>query len=83
MFENCGARGSLKIRDAKITKKIAICAPSLKFVGQYLRNYSMHQQWKKNLLWPPCVADADFIFLPCGYYLLLLLFPLLISEVAD
>ena len=21
------------------------------------------------LLWPPCVADADIIFLPCGFYL--------------
>jgi len=21
------------------------------------------------LLWPPCVADADIIFLPCGLYL--------------
>ena len=25
------------------------------------------------LLWPPCVADADIIFLPCGFYLLLFL----------
>jgi len=24
-------------------------------------------------LWPPCVADADIIFLPCGFYLLLFL----------
>ena len=23
------------------------------------------------LLWPPCVADADIIFLPCGFFLLL------------
>ena len=22
-------------------------------------------------LWPPCVADADIIFLPCGFFLLL------------
>ena len=21
------------------------------------------------LLWPPCVADADIIFLPCDFYL--------------
>jgi len=21
------------------------------------------------LLWPPCVADADIIFLPCGFFL--------------
>jgi len=24
-------------------------------------------QW---FLWPPCVADADIIFLPCGFFLL-------------
>jgi len=23
------------------------------------------------LLWPPCVADADIIFLPCGFFYLL------------
>jgi len=30
-----------------------------------------------SFLWPPCVADADIIFLPCGFFffLLLLLFP--------
>jgi len=22
------------------------------------------------LLWPLCIADADIIFLPCGFYLL-------------
>jgi len=21
-------------------------------------------------LWPPCVADADIIFLPCGFFYL-------------
>jgi len=35
-------------------------------------------------LWPPCVADADIIFLPCGYFLYLLFsFRRLISAVAD
>ena len=29
----------------------------------FLSNYFNH------LLWPPCVADADIIFLPCGFYL--------------
>jgi len=33
-------------------------------------------------LWPPCVADADIIFLPCGFYLLSF-FPCLISAVTD
>jgi len=32
------ARGSLKIQDAKTRQKIAIWAPSHKFVGLYLRN---------------------------------------------
>ena len=35
------------------------------------------------LLWPPCVADADIIFLPCGFFLRLSFFPPLISVAAD
>jgi len=35
------------------------------------------------LLWPPCVADADIIFLPCGFIFFHLSFPRLISAVAD
>jgi len=35
------------------------------------------------LLWSPCVADVDIIFLPCGFDLLLSSFPRLISAVAD
>ena len=38
MFEICAARGSLKIQDAKITPKIAICAPSHNFLGLYILN---------------------------------------------
>jgi len=39
---------------------------------------------KSLLLWPPCVADAHIIFLPCGFYLLSSsFFPRLISAVAD
>jgi len=34
----CAAHGSLEIQDAKMTQKIAICAPSHNFVGLYLRN---------------------------------------------
>jgi len=30
--------------------------------------------YKDHLLWPPCVADADIIFLPCSLFFLLLLF---------
>jgi len=36
-----------------------------------------------DLLWPPCVADTDIILLPCGFFVLLFLFPRLISAVAD
>jgi len=39
-----------EIQDAKITQKIAICAPSHKFVGLYLRNWSMYRQSEKKLL---------------------------------
>jgi len=34
----CAARGSLTIQDAKMRHKIAICAPSHKFLGLYLRS---------------------------------------------
>ena len=33
-----------------------------------------------HLLWPPCVADADIIFLPCGFYLSFFIFFLLFSS---
>jgi len=36
----CAVRGSLEIQDAKITHKIAICAPSHKFVQLCLRNWT-------------------------------------------
>jgi len=32
-------------------------------------------------LWPPCVADADIIFLSCGF--LSIFFPRLFSAIAD
>jgi len=39
MSEKFAASGSLEIQEAKITPKIAICAPSHSFVdGLYLRN---------------------------------------------
>jgi len=34
----CTARGSLEMQDAKNRQKIAVLAPSHKFVGLYLRN---------------------------------------------
>ena len=36
------------------------------------------------LLWPPCVADADIVFLSCGFFFLsFFFFPRLISAAAD
>jgi len=29
----------------------------------------------KSLLWPPCVADADILFYPCGFFFFLPIFP--------
>ena len=49
-FLKCAARGSLKIRDSKWRKKIAIWAPSQNFVGLYLPNWGMYRQSEKNLL---------------------------------
>ena len=34
-------------------------------------------------LWPPCVADEDIIFLPCGFYLLLFSSPNLSGRRVD
>ena len=28
-----------------------------------------------SFLWPPCIADANIIFLPCGFFYLLFFFP--------
>ena len=44
------ARGSLEIQDAKKSPKIAISAPSHRFVGPFLRNEGMYRQSEKNLL---------------------------------
>ena len=38
--------------------------------------------WPRSL-WPPCVADADIIFLPCGFFLSSIFFYSLISAAAD
>jgi len=44
------ARGSLQMQDPKTSPKIAIWAPSHKFVELYLRNYGMYRQSEKKLL---------------------------------
>jgi len=48
----CAARGSLQIRDAKKSPKIAIWAPSHNYDGLYfhLRNYGTYQQSEKKLV---------------------------------
>ena len=47
-----------------------------------LRRCGLMSTYFDHLLWPPCVADADIIFLPCGFYLSFF-FPRLISAVGD
>jgi len=38
----------------------------------------MHGTVRNNiLLWPPCVEDADIIFLPCGFFLSFFIFSFL------
>ena len=46
----CYAHGSLEIQDAKTPQKIAIWAPSHKFVGLYLHNEGMYRQSEKSSL---------------------------------
>jgi len=46
----------------------------------YLTGYQLTNHWCTSLLWPPYVADADIIFLPCGFFFLFF-FPRLISAV--
>jgi len=43
----CAARGLLEIQDAKMMKKIAICAPSHNFVGLYVSNKGTYRQLEK------------------------------------
>ena len=35
-----------------------------------------------DVLWPPCIADVDIIFFPCGFFFLPFFFPRLISTIA-
>jgi len=49
-MSECAACGWLKIQDAKIAQKIAICAPLHNFVWLYLRNKLAYIDNRKNLL---------------------------------
>ena len=51
----------------------------LSFCCLLLTGTELDIQW----LWPPCVADADIIFLPSGFFFYLTFFPRLIPAVAD
>jgi len=55
---------------------IALCEP---FYKRSPKKYSDD----RTFLWPPCVADADIIFLPCGFFFFFFLFffPCLISAI--
>ena len=52
----------------------------MEFAVLYMQHY-LYKIWC-SLLWPPCLADADIIFLSCGFFYLLF-FPRLISAAAD
>ena len=41
--------------------------------GTFLRNFVPKSELSQ-FLWPPCVADADIIFLPCGFFFYLSFF---------
>jgi len=35
-----------------------------------LHTVIVHDTFKISFLWPPYIADADIIFLPCGFFFL-------------
>jgi len=50
------------------------------------QRWRLQPSWIFYFLWPPCVADADTIFLPCGFFLssiFLFFIPRLTSAVGD
>ena len=60
-----------KTRRAPVAKSAFI--PQMNQPGSLLQRIWSWQQHHKHwqwLLWPPCVADADIIFLPCGFFYL-------------
>jgi len=63
--------GSWKINNL-ITQNVLMRS----ITGDKLSNSNL----RKHFLWPPCVADADIIFLRCGFFLFI---PRLISAIAD
>jgi len=62
-------------RLANTTEPVA-CGGDAAFLSNYFDHLLL-------LLWPLCVADADIIFLPCGFYLSSSFSPPIISAVAN
>ena len=75
---DCSVYYTLSKLSLKHTQHSITCRP-LTRNQTYKWSIDMHH----GSLWPPCVADADIIFLPCSFYLLSSFLFLLISAAAD
>ena len=78
------AKQFLKVIVSKITqtKISAYLNPSIYRLIIILIQIYLTEYLISNSLLPPCVADANIIFLPCGFFFLFF-FPCLISAVGD
>jgi len=54
---------------ASIAFSLSITRTSAESFSVFYSNGKVH---RPNLLWPPCVADADIIFSSCGFFFFLL-----------
>ena len=63
-------------RKVKDVDSLVLKAKDLNYYGREVRSeltvsvYLLQRNEWTVLLWPPCVADADIIFLPYGFFLL-------------
>jgi len=60
--------------DAAAPTDTGTTAPRTFLPMSIVANRSPISATAKFLLWPPCVADADIIFLPCGFFFFFLSF---------
>jgi len=60
----------------------SVCWHCARYKCSYYYYYYYFDTCSRPLLWPPCVADTDIIFLPCGFFFLSFS-PRLISVVGD
>ena len=67
-----------KLSSKYVVKSHHIQITLLHYTLWYIVNQNMYF-W----LWLPCVADANIVFLPCGFFFLSFFFPRLISVVAE